>query len=197
VRGHRQPGGRLRRRALRALLLIVWGVALLASPKLVSAPVSPRVDREPHILALTRALESGGAAHPHAHRVARAIEGVTRGTDVDPWLVVAIIRYENRELVRTSRSSVGATGIMQVMPHWVRSFSGNCGHDLTHIETNICMGVRVLQVHLREARGSMTRGLLAFNGCKSEACQTYPGLVLRRRSALRLAYAATQTAGSE
>jgi len=187
----------MRRRALRALLVIVWGFALLASPRLLSAPVPPPANYEPVIIELTRALESGGAAHAHAHRVARAIEGVTRGTDIDPWLVVAIIRYENKELVRTSTSPVGATGIMQVMPHWVPSFRRRCGQDLTHIETNICMGVRVLQVHLADARGSVTRGLLAFNGCKSEGCRTYPGLVLRRRTALRLAFASTQATGVE
>ncbi len=185
----------MRRHALRALLVLVWGIALVASPRLLSAPLPPPVNHEPEILALSRALESGGAAHVHAHRVARAIEDVTRGTDVDPWLVVAIIRYENKELVRTSTSTVGATGIMQVMPHWVPSFRRLCGPDLTQIETNICMGVRVLQVHLADARGSVTRGLLAFNGCKSEACRSYPGLVLRRRTALRVAFAPTPNSG--
>jgi soluble lytic murein transglycosylase-like protein len=177
------------RRALRALLAVAWGVALLASPRLLRAPAPPPVSYEPIILALTRALESGGAVHARAHRVARAIQRTTHGTDIDPWLVVAIIRYENGDLVRASKSAVGATGIMQVMPRWIASFGRICGSDLTHIETNICMGVRVLREHLSDARGSLSRGLLAFNGCKSEACRTYPGLVIRRGAALRLAFA--------
>jgi soluble lytic murein transglycosylase-like protein len=174
------------RRSLHVLACIL---GLLTAPRLLSAPVLPPPNHEPEILAITRALESAGAEHPRAHRVARAIHRTTRGTDIDPFLVVAIIRYENKELVQASTSSAGATGIMQVMPRWVPSFRARCGNDLTHVETNICMGVRVLRVHLADARGSLARGLLAFNGCKSESCRRYPELVLRRHAALRLAYA--------
>jgi soluble lytic murein transglycosylase-like protein len=116
---------------------------------------------------------------------AAAVERESERTGVDPLLVVAVIAYENPELDPGAVSPAGALGIMQVMPRWKASFRNDCGDDLLSVDTNICFGVRILQLHIDDAGGSMERGLLAYVGCvKDLACRRYPELVLRRRVAL-------------
>ena len=122
-----------------------------------------------------------GVSEARTAPVAAAVERQAARFGVDPLLVVAVISIENPDLNPTSVSSAGARGIMQVMPQWVRSFRERCGQDLTNVDTNICYGVNVLQLHIDDARGSVQRGLLAYVGCvKDVACRSYPEAVMRR-----------------
>jgi hypothetical protein len=134
---------------------------------------------------VARALGTFDADEALVGPVAAAVERESERAGVDPLLVVAVIAYENPGLDPDAVSPAGAMGIMQVMPHWKASFRTDCGDNLHSVSTNICFGVRILRLHIDDARGSMERGLLAYVGCvKDLACRQYPGLVLRRRVAL-------------
>lgn len=143
------------------------------------------MDAAQEMAALTGALSAHGAPRVRAHRVAGAVRRSARAVGLDPWLIVAVIRYENADLVPGAQSAAGAVGVMQVMPQWGPVFRRVCGSDLTRVETNICVGTRVLKMHLQDAGGSPYEGLLAFNGCRSAGCRSYPALVLTRWAALR------------
>ena len=83
-----------------------------------------------------------------------------------------------------ARSSVGARGLMQVMPFHAGSWG--CGSsDLLDVETNICHGVKVLKQAIKDAP-NMRKALLRYNGCvrgrNTPNCHTYDDKVLRHAS---------------
>ncbi|HEX6559439.1 MAG TPA: lytic transglycosylase domain-containing protein, partial [Longimicrobiales bacterium] len=88
--------------------------------------------------------------HGVSNRVARRIswplvqEAQRRG--VDPATVAAVLLVES-EGNPTARSSVGARGLMQVMPGWAGQWRG-CGRDLYDIEDNLCNGTSILAWYL-------------------------------------------------
>lgn len=174
-------------RKLWQLGFILAGLALV--PQVLHGPlVDSQQLREWPQDRIARGLRAVGAPSSRVKPVAAAINRHAKAAGIDPALVIAVISVENRELVRHSQSEKGATGIMQVMPTWFPKFRRRCGGDPTAVDTNICMGVRVLKVHLADARGSLRRGLLAYNGCQTNPqCYTYPDVVLRRLQRIRVA----------
>jgi len=115
--------------------------------------------------------------------VSRLIVKHANDLRVDPVLVAAIVSIENPRLESAARGGKNV-GIMQVDSRWLRrnDWKRECGEKLTDADTNICFGVRVLQVHLEEYE-SVTDGLLAYNGCKSAKCRGYAERVIARRDA--------------
>ncbi len=77
----------------------------------------------------------------------------------DPNLVLAIIAEES-DFNPKAISVVGATGLMQVMPHWKRVLAIN--GDLTDPETNIRAGLQILGFYL-EMYGDLEMALTAYN----------------------------------
>jgi soluble lytic murein transglycosylase-like protein len=123
-------------------------------------------------------LENRTRAHPlHIERIALALAREGRRSLVDPRLLVAVMLVENPWLDPTAESPVGAVGLMQVMPFHAGAW-GCPGTDLTHPETNICHGTRILAEALRRTRGDLDAALLRYNGCKygtnTPNCHEYP-----------------------
>lgn len=87
-----------------------------------------------------------------AHRQAQLVQR-------DPDLVLAIMAVES-DFNPKAVSSVGATGLMQVMPHWKRVL-GIQG-DLEDIGTNIHYGLQVLGFYL-EMYQDLEMALTAYN----------------------------------
>ena len=77
----------------------------------------------------------------------------------DPNLVLAIMTEESAFNPRAV-SSVGAVGLMQVMPHWKRVLAIN--GDLYDPDTNIKYGLQVLGFYL-EMYGDLEMALTAYN----------------------------------
>jgi len=104
----------------------------------------------------------------------------TRRAGITAELIVGVIHIENTTLKVGARSSVGAVGLMQVMPMH-HGMAGCPTQALTHVTTNICHGVGVLRDVLRATKGDMTRALLAYNGCVTGSntpdCHRYPAKV--------------------
>lgn len=116
-----------------------------------------------------------------ANRIAGAIvdEGVRR--NLDPALLVGVLLTEDATLDTTARSSVGARGLMQVMPGHAGKWG--CGsRNLLSIESNICHGASILQDNMRNSP-NMRVALLKYNGCvrgtNTPGCHNYPDKVLR------------------
>jgi soluble lytic murein transglycosylase-like protein len=103
--------------------------------------------------------------------------------ELPPALVLAIIHLES-EYNPAARSSVGAVGLMQVMPFWPKDLGYRFGSDLTDQATNLRYGSWVLQNALTETGGDVRAALLRYNGCRTgsntPSCFSYPDRIRER-----------------
>jgi hypothetical protein len=118
-----------------------------------------------------------------ARRVAASLVKEGRRTGISPDILLAVLLVENPDLKPTARSSVGARGLMQVMPLHRGQWRA-CPGDLDGIENNICYGAQIFRSNLRESNGDVERALLRYNGCvrgtNTPNCSSYPNHVFAR-----------------
>ncbi len=120
-------------------------------------------------------------------QVTRAVLREAERQEVAPSLIAAVLVTENTTLKPAARSSVGAKGLMQVMPMHAGKL-GCDSADLVNVDSNICHGTRILARNLRRTKSPST-ALLRYNGCvrgtNTPDCHRYPGRVLARAGRLR------------
>jgi len=93
-----------------------------------------------------------------------------------PELVLSVIHVESL-FNRWAISSVGAQGLMQVMPFWLKEI-GHDGDSLFDIKTNLRFGCTILRHYLDKEKGNLTRALARYNGSLGKF--KYPNKVLQR-----------------
>ena len=109
---------------------------------------------------------------------------------IPPALVFGVMLTENDRFKRNARSSVGALGLMQIMPRmWTPNLGPILGRNLKDDETNLRYGVYILRYFAKrtsdtlDAKGVIRVALLGYNGCvrgtNTPKCQTYPEKVRR------------------
>lgn len=139
-----------------------------------------------HIRPVEVSLERWGIRRELARQIAWPLVEHAYARGLDPATVVAVILVESSGRP-TATSSVGARGLMQVMP--VHEGLWACDGDLYDIEVNLCYGTHILASNLRRYRGNEERALLAYNGCVSGThtpdCHTYPIKVGQMRDIVR------------
>ncbi len=133
-----------------------------------------------------------------AFRIADALVDQARKENLDPALLVGVLLTEDATLDPRARSSVGARGLMQVMP--LHGGKWGCGSkDLFDVEVNICHGVQILKAALDGSPNTRV-ALLRYNGCvrgrNTPNCHTYDDKVLRHagRAAAEMRLVKTQKA---
>lgn len=94
---------------------------------------------------------------------------------IEPELVLAVIEVESN-FKPFAISRVGARGLMQVMPFWLKKI-GRPGDSLFHVQTNLRYGSTILKYYLDKEKGNLTRALGRYNG--SPGRWKYPGKVYR------------------
>lgn len=92
-----------------------------------------------------------------------------------PELVLAVIEVESN-FNRWAISSVGARGLMQVMPFWLKEI-GRPDDDLFHVATNLRFGCTILRHYLDRSKGNLTEALARYNGSYGQ--YKYPNLVYK------------------
>ena len=92
---------------------------------------------------------------------------------LDPQLVLGLIQVESG-FNRYAISSVGARGLMQVMPFWQRSI-GSKEQNLFDLHTNLRYGCTILRHYLDIENGDLFRALGRYNGSLGKA--DYPDMV--------------------
>ena len=100
--------------------------------------------------------------------------------DLDTQVILGLIEVESA-FRQYAISSVGAKGLMQVMPFWQR-YIGTEEHNLFDIRTNLRYGCTILRHYSNLENGNLTRALARYNG--SLGSSKYPDAVLgawRRR----------------
>ena len=120
-------------------------------------------------------------------RISSAVLRESRRQQVPPSLIVAVLLTENTTLRPEAESSVGALGLMQVMPFHAGARLCNSS-DLVDVDSNICHGTLILARNLRMTSTSVA-ALLRYNGCvrgtNTPDCGRYPYRVLARASRIR------------
>jgi len=91
-----------------------------------------------------------------------------REIDLDPAWVFGLIRQESR-FIMNARSSVGASGLMQLMPATAKWVANKIGMEnfrpasVTDFETNTVLGTRYLDMVLRDLDGSQVLASAGYN----------------------------------
>jgi soluble lytic murein transglycosylase-like protein len=116
-------------------------------------------------------------------RVASALVAEGRRAEIAPDILLAVLLVENPDLNPNATSSVGARGLMQVMPLHDGKWRA-CKRSLASIEGNICYGAQIFRDNLRASDGNFDRALLRYNGCvrgtNTPNCSAYPDHVFAR-----------------
>lgn len=94
--------------------------------------------------------------------------------ELRPELVLALIHAESH-FDRFAISSVGAQGMMQVMPFW-KAELGRPQDNLTDNATNLRYGCTILSYYLKREKGDINRALARYNGSLGK--QHYPNKVI-------------------
>ena len=117
-----------------------------------------------------------------AQRIASAIVVEGGKKNINPALLVGVLLTEDAKLDPNARSSVGARGLMQVMPFHAGKWKGCSSADLFAIDNNICHGASIL-ADLIKRSPNVSRALQRYNGCvrgtNTPNCGTYSGKVLK------------------
>jgi hypothetical protein len=128
-------------------------------------------------------LRRRGVTPTTARKVAWPLVENANKHGMEPATLVSIMLIESGGKP-TARSSVGARGLMQVMPGWAGQWRG-CGSDLYDIEDNLCNGSNILAWYLR-TKGDERSALLGYNGCvhgtNTPGCHSYPDKFTRLKT---------------
>ena len=81
---------------------------------------------------------------------------------LDPELVLAVINVESN-FNRWAISKVGAEGLMQIMPFWLKEIP-DAGNNLFNIRTNLRFGCTILKYYLIQENGDRQKALARYNG---------------------------------
>ncbi len=133
-----------------------------------------RFDAEVWLLDMSTRLQ-GYVADPHERlELLRLVHREATRAGLRPDLVVALIHAESR-FDRFAISSVGAQGMMQVMPFW-KAELGRPQDNLTDNATNLRYGCTILSYYLKRENGDIRRALARYNG--SLGRDRYPNKVI-------------------
>jgi len=94
---------------------------------------------------------------------------------LQPEIVLSVIQVESN-FDRFAISSVGARGLMQIMPFWLKEI-GRPGDNLFDIQTNLRFGCTILGYYMKIEKGNLARALARYNG--SVGRSVYPRKVLK------------------
>lgn len=109
---------------------------------------------------------------------------------IPPALILGVMLTENDRFKSRAKSSVGALGLMQIMPRlWTPNLGPILGRDLRDDETNVRYGVYILKHFAKRTADTLDAGdvirtaLLSYNGCvrgsNTPDCKAYPAKVQR------------------
>lgn len=140
-----------------------------------------------HVAPVEHALNQHGVPRVAARRMAWPLVEHARQKGLDPATVASVLLVESEGKPHAT-SSVGARGLMQVMPGWAGQIRG-CGRNLYSIDDNLCTGTGILAWYMHAADGNERQALLGYNGCvrgtNTPNCHGYPEKVQRLRRQIK------------
>lgn len=94
--------------------------------------------------------------------ILKAVHYEATRAQLHPELVLAVIDIESR-FDRFAISRVGALGLMQVMPFWLKELN-RPDDNLFDVTTNLRMGCTILKYYLDKSGGDLRTALARYNG---------------------------------
>jgi len=98
-----------------------------------------------------------------------------RRARLSPELILSVIQVESN-FDRFAISRVGARGLMQVMPFWLKEL-GRPRDNLFELQTNLRFGCTILRYYMDREKNNITRALARYNG--SRGSYKYPNKVFK------------------
>lgn len=166
--------------------LRAWAAQAIAEPDELPAEASDAAQARPGSAAVADYLSRRyRVARAAVEEMVRAAERVGAQVGLDPMLLVAVMAVESR-FNPVAESSMGARGLMQVIPRFhMDKIDGN-ESMLLEPAANIQVGALVLKESIRRA-GSLERGLQFYNGAPGDPEALYAGKVLAERARIQQA----------
>lgn len=101
-----------------------------------------------------------------------AVDYEARRAGLEPALVLGVVDVESRFKIN-ARSTVGALGLMQVMPFWAKSIGNGDARSLAHPRINVRFGCVILRHYLDRENGDVVRALARYNGSLGQTRYAY------------------------
>jgi len=98
---------------------------------------------------------------------------------LSPEVVLSVIDVESN-FNQYAISTVGARGLMQVMPFWLKEI-GEPGDSLFRLQTNLRLGCTILKYYLDKEKGNLYAALKRYNGTRERDYPHKVDKVLRTR----------------
>ena len=133
-----------------------------------------RFDAEVWLLDMSTRLKRYVADPQERLTLLRLVHQEASKAGLKPDMVLALIHAESR-FDRFAISSVGAHGLMQVMPFW-KAELGRPQDNLTDNATNLRYGCTILSYYLKKENGDINRALARYNGSLGKP--QYPAKVI-------------------
>jgi soluble lytic murein transglycosylase-like protein len=121
-----------------------------------------RFDAEVWLLDMSTRLERHVTDPRERLEILKAVHYEATRAELHPELVLAVIDIESR-FDRFAISRVGALGLMQVMPFWLKELE-RPDDNLFDITTNLRMGCTILKYYLDRSGGNLRIALARYNG---------------------------------
>ena len=102
----------------------------------------------------------------------------SKRSGLEPALVLGLVQVESA-FRKFAVSSVGARGLMQVMPFWARLIGDGDASRLFHMQTNLRFGCVILRHYLDREQGDRFMALGRYNGSRGRP--EYPSAVFAAR----------------
>jgi soluble lytic murein transglycosylase-like protein len=145
------------------------------------------LDKSPPVLMFSSPAEAERWLQAMSQRLAKKIPNPDQRIDLlkqihyeatraglNPQLVLALIQVESN-FRPYAISSVGARGLMQVMPFW-KNYIGEADHNLFDVKLNLRYGCTILRHYLDREKGDLFYALGRYNGSRGKP--TYPDLIM-------------------
>jgi soluble lytic murein transglycosylase-like protein len=121
-----------------------------------------RFDAEVWLLDMSTRLGTYIADPAERLDILKAVHYEATRAELNPELVLAVIDIESR-FDRFAISRVGARGLMQVMPFWLKELK-RPNDNLFDITTNLRIGCTILKYYLEKSDGNLRVALARYNG---------------------------------
>ncbi len=121
-----------------------------------------RFDAEVWLMSMSGRLERFVKNPERRMQLLQSIHRAATRADLQPAFVLALIEVES-SFNPYAVSSVGAQGLMQVMPFWKNEI-GSPSDNLIDLETNLKYGCTILNHYIKRADGHMAEALARYNG---------------------------------
>lgn len=138
-----------------------------------------RYDAEVWLTDMSRRLEKRVPDPEFRLNLLKQVHYEATRANLAPEVVLAVIDIESA-FNPYAISRVGARGLMQVMPFWLKEI-GQPGDSLFRVPTNLRYGCTILKYYLDKERGNLQAALRRYNGTTKRTYSVKVDRLLRTR----------------